>query len=84
MRPREEIKRALEASFRKEFPQDTVDISDGWADNIHVLVVSRKFDTMQESIKTDMMWTLVRRAGLDQEEERLISLALALSPADIK
>jgi hypothetical protein len=84
MRPRDEIKQALEASFRKEFPQDTVDISNGWADNIHLLVVSRKFDGMPESIRQDLMWTLVKRAGLDDEETRLVSLALTFSPGELK
>ncbi len=38
MRPREEIKTVLESAIRAEFPNDTVDISDGYKDNIHVLV----------------------------------------------
>lgn len=84
MRTREEIKKALELAFRQEFPTDTVDISDGYASNIHVLVVSRRFDDMPEAIQRDMMWYLISKAGLDESERALITLALPISPAEIK
>ncbi len=84
MRTREEIKKALELTFKQEFPTDTVDISDGYASNIHILVVSRRFDDMPDAIQRDMMWHLIGKAGLDESEKALISMTLALSPADIK
>ena len=83
-RGRDEVKKLIEEAFRKEFPRDTVDISDGYMDNIHVLVVSRRFDTMDETTKQDMLWTLINGSGLTESERSLISLVLPLSPAEIK
>lgn len=42
IRPRDQIKQALDSAFRASFPHDTVDISEGYQDNIHVVVVSRR------------------------------------------
>jgi len=84
MRSRKEVKRILEAALRKHFPHDTVDVSDGYRDNIHVMVVSRKFDQMRERIRDDCLWTIVQESGLTREEIGLVSLLLALSPGEIK
>ena len=84
MRKREEAKAVLESAIRVEFPCDTVDISDGYKDNIHVLVVSRRFDTMTEEEQRDLLWGLIDQAGLDDDEKALISLALAVSPSMMK
>ena len=84
MRTREEIKAVLESAIRAEFPNDTVDISDGYKDNIHVLVVSRRFDKMTDEEQRDLLWGLIDQAGLDEGEKALISLALAVSPSMIK
>jgi len=84
MRARDDIKKAIEAALRKEFPTDTVDISDGYRDNIHVLVVSRKFDDMPDRVQDDMLWTLIEEAGLSDDEKKLISLVMPASPALLK
>jgi len=84
MRTGQEIKAILESAIRAEFPSDTVDISDGYKDNIHVLVVSRRFDKMTDEEQRDMLWGLIDKAGLDEGEKALISLALAISPSMIK
>jgi len=84
MRTGQEIKAVLESAIRAEFPNDTVDISDGYKDNIHVLVVSRLFDKMTDEEQRDMLWGLIDKAGLDESEKALISLALAISPSMIK
>jgi RNA binding exosome subunit len=81
---REKVKEALRRAFRKEFPQDTVDVSDGYAGNIHVMVVSRRFDKLSERKKQDMMWTIVGRSGLTEEDKRLISLLYPVSVVEIK
>ena len=83
MRTREEIKAVLESAIRAEFPNDTVDISDGYKDNIHVLVVSRRFDKMTDEEQRDLLWGLIDQAGLDEGEKALISLAFPVSPAEI-
>ncbi|MBM4353707.1 MAG: hypothetical protein FJ109_07900 [Deltaproteobacteria bacterium] len=84
MRTRDQIKSVLEAAIRAEFPKDTVDISDGYKENIHVLVVSRRFDKMTDDEQRDLLWGLIDRAGLEEGEKALISLALAVSPSMIK
>jgi acid stress-induced BolA-like protein IbaG/YrbA len=83
-RSRSEVKRILEKALKAVFPDDTVDVSDGYQDNIHILVVSRRFDGRTEAEKQDMIWTPIKKSELTEEEQFLISLALPLSPADIK
>ncbi len=83
-RSRAAVKRALEQSLRKRFPNDTVDISDGYEQNIHVLVVSRQFDGMVEENKQDLVWGIIDGSNLTDNEKSLISLVLPLSPAQIK
>lgn len=83
VRSRNEIKREIREALKRAFPEDTVDVSDGYADNIHVLVVSRKFDAMEEQAKQDMLWGLIDKQ-IPPAESRLISLVLPLSPAEIK
>ena len=83
-RSREEVKRVILDAFRHRFPHDTVDISDGYEENIHVLVVSREFDRMREKQKKDLMWTIINRTPLTEDEKALISLVYPVSPAEIK
>lgn len=83
-RTRSEIKRILENALRKEFPNDTVDISDGYRDNIHVLVVSRRFDELEEKSKQELIWRIIDSSRLTPVEKRLISLVYPVSPAEIK
>ena len=83
-RSREQIKKVVRAAFRRRFPEDTVDISDGYQDNIHVLVVSREFDEMHERQKQDLMWRVIDGTDLSDDEKGLISLVYPVSPAEIK
>ena len=84
MRTREEVKLAIEAALRLAFPTDTVDVSDGYENNIHVLVVSRRFDSMANQEQLDLLWGLIDGAGLNAEETALISLVLPASPGQLK
>ncbi|HUS91271.1 MAG TPA: hypothetical protein VM695_05440 [Phycisphaerae bacterium] len=83
-RNREAVMDIIRGAFRREFPEDTVDISDGYKDNIHVLVVSRRFDDLTEQQKQDLMWQIIDGTDLTDDEKRLISLAYPVSPAEIK
>ena len=83
-RTKDEIKAILPEAIKIVFPEDTVDISDGYRDNLHVMVVSRKFDGRPDQEKQDMIWDPINASDLSEEENILISLALPLSPADIK
>jgi len=84
MKSRAEIKTVLEKAFRKEFPRDTVDLSDGYQNNIHVLVVSRRFDDMSEEAKQDVLWGVIDATDLTDAEKVLISLVYPVSPAEVK
>ena len=84
MRTRDEIKQVIEQALRKEFPTDTVDVSDGYKENIHVIVVSRRFDAMAERESTEYVWDLVSKSGLTEDEQALVSLVLPTSPSLLK
>jgi len=83
-RRRDQVKRRLEQAFRVRFPTDTVDVSDGYQDNIHVLVVSRQLDDMSEADKQDVMWQIIDGTDLTPPEKALISLVMPLSPSEVK
>jgi hypothetical protein len=83
-RPRDRVKQVLREAFRRAFPSDTVDISDGYKGNIHVLVVSRKFDRMSEREKPAFMWRVIDSTDLIEDEKQLVSLVYPLSPAELK
>lgn len=74
----------IEHILREEFPTDTVDISPGYHDNIHVVVVSRRFDNMGEKEKQDYLWTIIDRSNLKKSEKKRISLILPYSPVELK
>jgi hypothetical protein len=78
------VKRVLLDAFRREFPEETVDVDDGYADNIHVVVVSKRFDKMTERRKQDLMWTIVDRTPLTEQEKQLISLLYPVALAEIR
>lgn len=83
-RSRDQVKRLIYQAFRKHFPEDTVDVSDGYKENIHVMVVSREFDRMREREKQDAMWKIIDQTDLSEDEKGLISLVFPVSPAEIK
>ena len=53
------LMKKIERNLRPHFPHDTVDVSSGHHDNIHVVVVSRKFDNMSEKRKQEYLWELI-------------------------
>jgi len=75
----------IEDIFREEFPNDTVDVSlSGVRDNIHVIVVSRKFDRFRaEKKKQEYLWGLVDASGLSEEDKQRITLIMPMSPAEL-
>ena len=75
MRSKPEIKAILEQTFRAEFPNDTVDISDGYQNNIHVLVVSRRFDAMTEKDMQDALWRIIDGTDLPMPKRRRSALS---------
>ncbi len=83
-RSRKEIKRIIAEALREQFPHDTVDVSDGYKENIHVVVVSRTFDEMGEREKAQVLWRLIDRTDLTEEEKQLISLVYPVSIRELK
>jgi acid stress-induced BolA-like protein IbaG/YrbA len=81
-----QLKSKIERILRKKFPQqgETVDVSDGSGDNIHVIVVSRQFDNMKEKSKQDLLWGAIDRSKLTDAEKVKISMILPYSPDDLK
>jgi stress-induced morphogen len=77
------LKKKIYDTLKKHFPDDTVDVSEGWEKNLHVVVVSRKFDGLREREKLDLLWSLLEK-DLTEEELGRITLTIGLSPAEIK
>lgn len=77
-----QFKERVRHLFKQTFSDDTVDVSDGYHDNVHVVIVSRRFDGMSERERLDMLWELARRQ-LNGDAGR-ISLLLAYSPDELK
>ena len=74
----------ITAALRTEFPHDTVDVSHGYGNNLHVVVVSRRFDDMSETEKQELLWSVIDRSDLIDVEKSRISLMLAYSPGSLK
>lgn len=79
-----ELKKKIEDILKAEFPGETVDVSDGHGDNIHVIVVSRRFSGMREKEKQDLLWGAIDKSNLTDGEKVHISLILPYSPSDLK
>ena len=84
--PDNQLKSRIEQILRTHFsnPGEAVDISDGIGDNIHVVVVSRRFDCMPEKAKQDLPWAAIDASDLTDAEKVKISLILPYSPEDLK
>ena len=79
-----ELKKQIEDILRARFPSETVDVSDGHAENIHVIVVSRQFDGLREREKQDLLWSAIDQSALTDGQKTQISMILPYSPADLK
>lgn len=84
MRTQSDVKSILRVAFRDKFPTDTVDIENGYQENIHVLIVSRLFDYLNDKERNDYLWHIMDGTDLSDDEKKLVSLTMAVSPAEIK
>jgi len=64
-------------------PDDLVDVSDGDDDNVHIVVVSRKFDGLRFQEKNDLIWGELI-AKLKEPEWQKVSLSVGVTPEEIK
>ncbi len=78
------MKNKLEQVFRLRFPHDTVDISDGYQSNLHVLIVSRQFDNLTATQRQDLLWDILDESSLTREEKQALSLLMPVSPSELK
>lgn len=62
---------------------DLVDVSDGPDDDVHIVVVSRKFDGRRMKEKQDLIWSDLSRS-LAPEEWGKITLSIGVSPEEVK
>ena len=80
-----QIKNKIEELLRKEFNENsTVDVSDGYQDNIHIVVVSRKFSGRSENEKQDIIWNLIETSNLSDSDKNKISLIVPYNPEELK
>jgi hypothetical protein len=76
------VRDVLKCGYFKD-PEDLVDVSDGPADSIHIVIVSRKFDGRRMKEKNDLIWSeLVKH--LTPDEWGKITLSVGASPEEIK
>jgi acid stress-induced BolA-like protein IbaG/YrbA len=81
-RLKKKIWEVLKQGYFKD-PEDLVDVSDGPDDNIHVVIVSRKFDGRRMKEKNDLIWSDLIQ-NLAPEEWGKVSLSIGASPEEIK
>ncbi|MFH0926402.1 MAG: hypothetical protein V1872_12375 [bacterium] len=80
-----QIKKKIENLLRKEFNENsTIDVSDGYQDNIHIIVVSNKFSGKSEHEKQDILWEMIEGSDLSELEKTKISLIIPYSPGELK
>lgn len=80
------LKRKIHDVLRKSYfkdADDLVDVSDGADGNIHLVVVSRKFDGQRLKEKNDLIWSVLVK-NLLPEEWGKVSLSVGASPEEIK
>jgi hypothetical protein len=75
----------IKAILKPEFEEGMVDVSlSGIRDNIHVVVMSRRFDDMLEKKKQELLWSVIDQSDLSDDEKLRISLIVPLSPDEVK
>ena len=77
------VRQKIRGCLKKHFPDDTVDVSCGHDDNIHVVVVSHKFDGLRWDEKEDALREILEDC-LGTKELTRISLIIGISPEEVK
>ncbi len=79
---KQKIRDALKRAYFND-ADDLVDVSDGVGDDIHVVVVSHKFDGQRMREKNDLIWSVLSRE-LAPDEWGKVTLSIGTTPAEIK
>lgn len=78
----EELAPKVVAALRGEFPNDTIDVTEGYQGRVHVLVVSSKFNDLPEHARQDLLWGILK-AEL-AEEAQGVSFAIAYGTDELR
>ena len=85
MKTKDSLLGKIKGILSPKFEGGMVDVSlSGIRDNIHVVVMSRRFDDMLEKEKQDLLWKIIDESDLTEEEKLRISLIVPLSPDEVK
>lgn len=79
---KQKIHDVLKSAYFKD-TSDLVDVSDGPDDDVHLVIVSRKFDGRRMKEKNDLIWSVLVQ-NLPPDEWGKISLSVGASPEEIK
>ena len=83
---KEELKKKVYDVLKNRYfngPDDTVDVSDGPEDSVHIVVISRKFDGKHLKDKNDLIWSQLMQY-LAADEWGKVSLSIGASPQEMK
>ncbi len=62
--------------------KDFVDVSDGSADHVHIVIVSRKFNGHTMGSRTDIIWDQLEK-NLSREEWGHVFLSIGMLPEEV-
>jgi stress-induced morphogen len=76
------IRALLDKKFASQYPASEIRVSPGYADNIHILIVSESFRGQPFAERDDIVWPMLE-AGLTPKEIVHISVCLLLAPDEV-
>ena len=82
----ETLKQKIHDTLRGGYFSDTkdfVDVSDGSADHVHIVIVSRKFNGHTMGSRSDIIWDELAK-NLSQEEWRHVFLSIGMLPEEVQ
>jgi stress-induced morphogen len=77
------IKNALRSTNYFNATEDYVNVSDGQDDDVHVVIVSDKFNGKRMKEKHDLIWSALLNS-LSNDEWGQVSLTIGRSPEELK
>lgn len=83
---KEQLKKKVYETLKNKYfngSDDSVDVSDGPEDSVHLVIISRKFDGKRLKDKNNLIWSQLMRY-LTSEEWSKVTLSIGASPEEIK
>ncbi len=78
---KQKIHDTLKAGYFSD-SKDFVDVSDGSADHVHIVIVSRKFNGHTMGSRTDIIWDQLEK-NLSREEWGHVFLSIGMLPEEV-